>query len=62
MCQIVSVFLLTQIQTVTKKVEVVSENINTTAMEGLVANITKEPQFIIKKSLQFKSGMNVLGM
>ncbi|XP_008310739.1 excitatory amino acid transporter 2 isoform X2 [Cynoglossus semilaevis] len=52
-----------QIQTVTKKVEVVVEqDINATTMEGLVANITKEPQFIIKKSLQFKSGMNVLGL
>lgn len=52
-----------QIQTVTKKVEVViEEDINATTMEGLVANITKEPQYVIKKSLQFKSGMNVLGM
>ncbi|XP_029909196.1 excitatory amino acid transporter 2 isoform X2 [Myripristis murdjan] len=52
-----------QIQTVTKKVEVVvEENINATTMEGLVANVTKEPQFVIKKSLQFKSGMNVLGL
>lgn len=52
-----------QIQTVTKKVEVViEEDVNATTMEGLVANITKEPQYIIKKSLQFKSGMNVLGM
>lgn len=54
--------LLTQIQTVTKKVEVVVEDVNATTVEGLVANITKEPQYIIKKSLQFKSGMNVLGM
>ncbi|XP_004563463.1 excitatory amino acid transporter 2 isoform X1 [Maylandia zebra] len=52
-----------QIQTVTKKVEVViEEDVNATTMEGLVANITKEPQYIIKKSLQFKSGMNVLGL
>ncbi|XP_043981257.1 excitatory amino acid transporter 2b isoform X1 [Gambusia affinis] len=52
-----------QIQTVTKKVEVVvEEEVNVTTVEGLVANITKEPQFIIKKSLQYKSGMNVLGM
>uniref|UniRef100_A0A7N8Y4G6 Amino acid transporter n=1 Tax=Mastacembelus armatus TaxID=205130 RepID=A0A7N8Y4G6_9TELE len=52
-----------QIQTVTKKVEVVvEEDINATTMEGLVANVTKEPQYIIKKSLQFKSGMNVLGL
>lgn len=52
-----------QIQTVTKKVEIaVEEEVNVTTVEGLVANITKEPQFIIKKSLQFKSGMNVLGM
>ncbi|TMS05834.1 Excitatory amino acid transporter 2 [Larimichthys crocea] len=53
-----------QIQTVTKKVEViVEEEVNaTTTIEGLVANITKEPQFVIKKSLQFKSGMNVLGL
>ncbi|XP_075906340.1 excitatory amino acid transporter 2-like isoform X3 [Nelusetta ayraudi] len=50
-----------QIQTVTKKVEVVVEDVNATA-EGLMANITKEPQFIVKKSLQFKSGMNVLGL
>lgn len=40
---------------------IVEEDVNATAVEGLVANITKEPQFIIKKSLQFKSGMNVLG-
>lgn len=59
---IVSISLFIQIQTVTKKVEVVVEDVNTTAMEGLVANITKEPHYIIKKSLQFKSGMNVLGM
>lgn len=58
----VSTSLFIQIQTVTKKVEVVVEEVNTTAMEGLVANITKEPQFVIKKSLQFKSGMNVLGV
>ncbi|XP_077593023.1 excitatory amino acid transporter 2-like isoform X2 [Stigmatopora nigra] len=52
-----------QIQTVTKKVEVViEEDVNATTMEGLLANITKEPQFIVKKSLQFKSGMNVLGL
>ncbi|XP_054475797.1 excitatory amino acid transporter 2b [Anoplopoma fimbria] len=52
-----------QIQTVTKKVEVIiEEDVNTTAVEGLLANITKEPQFIVTKSLQFKSGMNVLGM
>ncbi|XP_015231208.1 PREDICTED: excitatory amino acid transporter 2 isoform X1 [Cyprinodon variegatus] len=52
-----------QIQTVTKKVEIaVEEEVNVTTVEGLVANITKEPQFIIKKSLQFKSGMNVLGL
>lgn len=57
-----SISIFIQIQTVTKKVEVVVEDVNTTAMEGLVANITKEPQYIIKKSLQFKSGMNVLGM
>lgn len=41
--------------------EVVVEDVNATA-ETLAANITKEPQFVIKKSLQFKSGMNVLGM
>ena len=53
----------TQIQTVTKKVEVViEEELNATTADGLLANITKEPQFAIKKSLQFKSGMNVLGM
>uniref|UniRef100_A0A8D0AIK6 Amino acid transporter n=2 Tax=Sander lucioperca TaxID=283035 RepID=A0A8D0AIK6_SANLU len=52
-----------QIQTVTKKVEVViEEDVNATTMEGLVANITKDPQFVVKKSLQFKSGMNVLGL
>ncbi len=60
---LVSFVPLTQIQTVTKKVEVViEEDVNATTVEGLVANITKEPQYIIKKSLQFKSGMNVLGM
>lgn len=41
---------------------IVEEDVNATTMEGLVANITKEPQYIIKKSLQYKSGMNVLGM
>lgn len=40
----------------------IEEDVNATTVEGLVANITKEPQYIIKKSLQFKSGMNVLGM
>lgn len=53
----------TQIQTVTKKVEVViEEELNATTADGLLANITKAPQFAVKKSLQFKSGMNVLGM
>lgn len=43
-------FLLIQIQTVTTKIPVPT-------------NRTKAPpQFTIKKSLQFKSGMNVLGM
>ncbi|XP_075945955.1 excitatory amino acid transporter 2-like isoform X2 [Anarhichas minor] len=52
-----------QIQTVTKKVEVIiAEDVNATSVEGLVANMTKEPQFIVQKTLQFKSGMNVLGM
>ncbi|CAB1323045.1 unnamed protein product, partial [Coregonus sp. 'balchen'] len=53
-----------QIQTVTKKVEkVIEEDVNaTTTLEGLLSNATKEPEFIIKKSLQFKSGMNVLGV
>ncbi|KAM6960977.1 excitatory amino acid transporter 2-like isoform 2-T2 [Aplochiton taeniatus] len=52
-----------QIQTVTKKVEkVIVEDPNATTVEGLLANITKEPEFIIKKTLQFKSGMNVLGL
>lgn len=54
---------LLQIQTVTKKVEVVvPEDVNATTMDGLLANVTKGPQYIVKKSLQFKSGMNVLGM
>ncbi|KAK5867646.1 hypothetical protein PBY51_012116 [Eleginops maclovinus] len=52
-----------QIQTVTKKTEVpFVEDVNATTLEGLVANITKEPMFITKKTLQFKSGMNVLGL
>jgi len=55
-----------QVQTVTKKVEVAIEaDVNataTTAVESLVANLTKEPEFIIKKTLQMKSGMNVLGL
>ncbi|XP_029523706.2 excitatory amino acid transporter 2 isoform X1 [Oncorhynchus nerka] len=53
-----------QIQTVTKKVEkVIEEDVNaTTTLEGLLSNATKEPEFIIKKTLQFKSGMNVLGV
>ena len=37
------------------------EAVNATSVDGLVANITKEPQIIIKRSLQYKSGMNVLG-
>lgn len=41
----------------------IEEDINaTTTLEGLLSNATKEPEFIIKKSLQFKSGMNVLGI
>lgn len=55
-----------QVQTVTKKMEVaMEEDVNataTTAVESLVANLTKEPQIIIKKTLQMKSGMNVLGL
>lgn len=54
-----------QIQTVTTKVEkVIEEDVNatTTAVEGLLANITKEPVMVVKKTLQFKSGMNVLGL
>lgn len=40
----------------------IEEDLNATTVEGLLSNATKEPEFIIKKSLQFKSGMNVLGM
>ncbi|XP_067293244.1 excitatory amino acid transporter 2b isoform X1 [Pseudorasbora parva] len=53
-----------QIQTVVKKVEVqpVLDDTNGT-MADLIANATKAPPiFIAKKSLQFKSGMNVLGV
>uniref|UniRef100_A0A3B4B8U2 Amino acid transporter n=1 Tax=Periophthalmus magnuspinnatus TaxID=409849 RepID=A0A3B4B8U2_9GOBI len=49
-------------QQVTKKVEIEPEIVNVSTIDGLVANVTKEPQYIIKKSLQFKSGMNVLGL
>ena len=46
----------------TKTEKVIVEDLNVTAaVEGLLANITKEPEFIVKKTLQFKSGMNVLG-
>ncbi|KAI1904013.1 hypothetical protein AGOR_G00001320 [Albula goreensis] len=55
-----------QIQTVTKRVELVPEPKDVNAsMEDLLLNATMatpEPQYIIKKSLQFKSGMNVLGL
>ncbi|XP_072290978.1 excitatory amino acid transporter 2-like [Eucyclogobius newberryi] len=51
-----------QIQTVTTKIKIEPEILNVTSVDGLVANVTKEPQFLIKKSLQFKSGMNVLGL
>ncbi|KAJ4933620.1 hypothetical protein JOQ06_030444 [Pogonophryne albipinna] len=52
-----------QIQTTTKKTEVpFVEDVNATVMEGLVANITREPLIIVAKTLQFKSGMNVLGL
>ena len=40
---------------------IVEEAVNATSVDGLVANITKEPQIIIKRALQYKSGMNVLG-
>ncbi|KAK1887523.1 Excitatory amino acid transporter 2 [Dissostichus eleginoides] len=52
-----------QIQTTTKKTQVpFVEDVNATVMEGLVANITREPLIIVEKTLQFKSGMNVLGL
>ncbi|KAG9337006.1 hypothetical protein JZ751_029923 [Albula glossodonta] len=55
-----------EIQTVTKRVELVPEPKDVNAsMEDLLLNATMatpEPQYIIKKSLQFKSGMNVLGL
>ncbi|XP_062246436.1 excitatory amino acid transporter 2-like isoform X2 [Platichthys flesus] len=52
-----------QVATVTKKTEIIiEENLNATTMEGLVANITREPEILIQKTLQFKSGMNVLGL
>ncbi|XP_048828078.1 excitatory amino acid transporter 2-like [Brienomyrus brachyistius] len=56
-----------QIQTVTRKVEQVpeyTEEVNSTLDEFLL-NATRpppEPVFVTKKSLQFKSGMNVLGL
>ncbi|KAJ8412879.1 hypothetical protein AAFF_G00104610 [Aldrovandia affinis] len=56
-----------QIQTVSKTVEVIpdyTEDVNTT-MDDYLLSGTKappEPIFVIKKSLQFKSGMNVLGL
>ncbi|XP_076158254.1 excitatory amino acid transporter 2b [Alosa pseudoharengus] len=51
-----------QIQTVVKKEEVIAAEVNST-LEDLLINATKQPPvFITKKSLQFKSGMNVLGL
>ncbi|XP_035251903.1 excitatory amino acid transporter 2b isoform X1 [Anguilla anguilla] len=55
-----------QIQTVTKKVELIPEpeDVNSTTVEDLLnaTMATPEPQYVIKKSLQFKGGMNVLGL
>ncbi|KAG9352359.1 hypothetical protein JZ751_020772, partial [Albula glossodonta] len=56
-----------QIQTVTKKVEVIpdyTEEVNNT-MDDYLLGATRpppEPVFVVKKSLQFKGGMNVLGL
>ena len=51
-----------QIQTVTKKEEVIEAEVNST-LDDFITNATKAPAvFVVKKTLQFKSGMNVLGM
>lgn len=53
-----------QIQTVVKKVEIEPEYDDTNStMDEFLSGATKPPPiFKEKKSLQFKSGMNVLGM
>ncbi|XP_018621040.1 excitatory amino acid transporter 2b isoform X1 [Scleropages formosus] len=56
-----------QIQTVSKKVEQIpdyTDEVNSTVDDFLLGSTKKppEPVFVIKKSLQFKSGMNVLGL
>lgn len=51
-----------QIQTVVKKVEVQPDFDDTNSTSDYLSNATKPPPiYIDKKSLQFKSGMNVLG-
>lgn len=52
-----------QIQTVVKKVEVQPDPVDpNSTMSDFLSNATKPPPIIIdKKSLEFKSGMNVLG-
>lgn len=62
-----SVFWFCQIQTVTKKVLVPQETeepANVTESIFAMMNeteVTPEPQIVIKKGLEFKDGMNVLG-
>lgn len=53
-----------QIQTVVKKVEIEPEYDDTNStLEDFLSGATKPPPiFKEKKSLQYKSGMNVLGM
>ncbi|XP_067850413.1 excitatory amino acid transporter 2-like [Heptranchias perlo] len=58
-----------QIQTVTKKVENPPEEQSISNLTGLILEVvnetlgeSEEPSFTITKSLQFKDGMNVLGM
>lgn len=61
-------FFYFQIQTVTKKVLVpqeIEEPANVTDSIFTLLNeteVTPEPQLVIKKGLEFKDGMNVLGM
>ncbi|XP_072374921.1 excitatory amino acid transporter 2-like isoform X2 [Scyliorhinus torazame] len=58
-----------QIQTVTKKVENPPEDLNIANFTGLVMEVvnetlaeSEEPSFTVTKTLQFKDGMNVLGL
>ncbi|XP_063052665.1 excitatory amino acid transporter 2b [Engraulis encrasicolus] len=51
-----------QIQTTVKKEIVVPPEVNSTLEDILTSATQAPPVYIVKKSLQFKSGMNVLGL